>query len=360
MKRNYGIDFLRLLSMFMVVMLHVLGQGGVLGAAENGGVKYWIVWFLEIASYSAVNCFALISGYVMYRSNARLSKALNLWAQVAFYTIGAAVAVFILKPEVIGWGAVADAIFPVSRTHYWYISAYFGLLLLQPLLNLMISHAEKRMLGTILLTVFVFLAAFPTFLRSDPYLMGGGYSTIWLVVLYLTGAYIHKYEVTEKMKKSAGWLIFGISLLATFGFTMGMEYLPEGISKVFHYALLAYTSPTVVLMALGLLIALSKQSFGKISAGIISWCAPAALGVYLIHTNKLVWKYLLKGFSVSFAGHHWAVMVLLIFATALAIYAVCILMEKLRIWLFQLVKLDRLCQKAEQWIEKLLNKFVPV
>lgn len=27
-KRNYGIDLLRMISMFMVVVLHVLGQGG--------------------------------------------------------------------------------------------------------------------------------------------------------------------------------------------------------------------------------------------------------------------------------------------------------------------------------------------
>ena len=28
--RNYGIDLLRIVSMFMVVLLHTLGQGGIL------------------------------------------------------------------------------------------------------------------------------------------------------------------------------------------------------------------------------------------------------------------------------------------------------------------------------------------
>ena len=37
--RNYGIDALRLLLMFMVCILHTMGQGGVLGALtpEMGG-----------------------------------------------------------------------------------------------------------------------------------------------------------------------------------------------------------------------------------------------------------------------------------------------------------------------------------
>ena len=30
-ERNYGIDLFRMLAMFMVAILHVLGQGGILG-----------------------------------------------------------------------------------------------------------------------------------------------------------------------------------------------------------------------------------------------------------------------------------------------------------------------------------------
>ena len=72
-KRNYGIDALRLISMFMVVVLHVLGQGGVLKAAKNG--QYIISWLLEIIAYCAVNCYAIISGYVGYSDVASFSRA---------------------------------------------------------------------------------------------------------------------------------------------------------------------------------------------------------------------------------------------------------------------------------------------
>jgi surface polysaccharide O-acyltransferase-like enzyme len=55
MKRNYGVDFLRIISMFMVVILHVLGHGGILKQAEPFTTKYWIAWLLEISCYCAVN-----------------------------------------------------------------------------------------------------------------------------------------------------------------------------------------------------------------------------------------------------------------------------------------------------------------
>ena len=43
-KRNYGIDLLRLVAMFLVVVLHVLGQGGVLANVRGGGIKLRGFW----------------------------------------------------------------------------------------------------------------------------------------------------------------------------------------------------------------------------------------------------------------------------------------------------------------------------
>ena len=63
-ERNYGIDLLRILSMFMVVLLHLCGFGGVLSNVKPFSVNYYIAWFLEIVSYCAVDVFALISGFV--------------------------------------------------------------------------------------------------------------------------------------------------------------------------------------------------------------------------------------------------------------------------------------------------------
>ena len=82
--RNMGIDLLRIVSMFLVVFLHVLGRGGVLESAPILSVNYEIAWFIEIAAYCAVNCYALISGYVGIRGHYRYSNLLLLWLRVAF------------------------------------------------------------------------------------------------------------------------------------------------------------------------------------------------------------------------------------------------------------------------------------
>lgn len=75
-RRNYGIDLLRMLSMFMVSVLHVLGQGSVLSASGKIPLNYAFAWFLEISAYCAVNCYALISGYVGVKSRFKYTTSL--------------------------------------------------------------------------------------------------------------------------------------------------------------------------------------------------------------------------------------------------------------------------------------------
>ena len=62
-ERNYGIDLLRIVLMYMVCILHTLGCGGVLAACTEGTTPHKVFWLLEILSYCAVDAFALISGY---------------------------------------------------------------------------------------------------------------------------------------------------------------------------------------------------------------------------------------------------------------------------------------------------------
>ena len=50
--RNYGIDALRILSMLMIVILHVLKHGGVLDSTETFSVEYRTAWFIQICVFA--------------------------------------------------------------------------------------------------------------------------------------------------------------------------------------------------------------------------------------------------------------------------------------------------------------------
>ena len=63
--KHIGIECCRILAMLMICNLHVLGMGGILEKVDSQKDLYYIFAnFLEAFSYSAVNIYILISGYV--------------------------------------------------------------------------------------------------------------------------------------------------------------------------------------------------------------------------------------------------------------------------------------------------------
>ena len=358
MKRNYGIDFLRILSMFMVVVLHTLGKGGILAAAEPNSLKYWVAWWLEIFCYCAVDCFALISGYVMWRSKPHLSKALRLWLQTLFYTSLALVLFFLFKRETVGLWTVVNAVFPITRNHYWYVSAYFGLLILSPLLNTVIANTEKRVLGSVLVAVWLLFCALPHALLSDPYTLKSGYSLMWLSLLYLAGGFISKYDIAAVVKKSWTWLVLGGMVVLTFLSKFVLENFPQHILATKNYGniFISYASPSIVLIGVALLMLCSKLTISKGAAKLIGILAPATLGVYLIHVNQLVWDHIIAGFSARFVQYNCIIMVLMVLLAAAMVYAICTILELLRLKLFKLLQIDKLCTFIETQLTNAFHK----
>lgn len=63
--RNVYMDILKIISMFMVILLHATNFGIQDIKIEIGSINYFIVWNIRIFSMVAVNCFVLISGYFL-------------------------------------------------------------------------------------------------------------------------------------------------------------------------------------------------------------------------------------------------------------------------------------------------------
>ncbi len=66
-KRHAGIELFRIVSMLMVIVLHILAHGGVLLNVRIDSMGGFSIWYMDAMAICAVNCFALISGYVTYR-----------------------------------------------------------------------------------------------------------------------------------------------------------------------------------------------------------------------------------------------------------------------------------------------------
>ena len=79
--RNAGIDLTRILSMYAIIVHHIL----IHGRAMKKYSKYKELVLMNITSFWHVSTYALISGFIGYRSN-KYSNLLYLWLWAIFYT----------------------------------------------------------------------------------------------------------------------------------------------------------------------------------------------------------------------------------------------------------------------------------
>lgn len=330
-ERNYGIDLLRMVAMFLVVILHILGQGGVLGYVYPHTGQYLAGWYLEIAAMASVNLYALISGYVGVHSKFRVTNIVVLWLQVFFYSFGIAALFAIIRPELCSSADLVEYAFPVITRKYWYFSAYFCLFLFIPLLNAGVNALSKQTLKRIVIAmvlVFSVASSAAKEMSQDPFTLVSGYTGIWLIILYVVGAYIGKYGMWEKVPQPVLPGIF----LGCAALSLAIRVVVRDLTETAYIVkfLTSFISPFVVLGSIALLLFFSRLQYGKIAKKVIAFLSPAAFGVYIIHVHPLIWDHVMKNRFTFIAELSPLAFTGVVLLCAFGVYLGCSLLDLLR------------------------------
>lgn len=354
-KRNYNIDLFRIIAAFLVTVLHVLGQGGILKSTSPNETNYWIAWFLEICSYCAVNCFVLISGYVMVNKTVKAKNIIGLWLQVLFYSLLITILFFVFLPETRSIKNLVLAVIPILGRQWWYVSSYFALFFLIPFLNIAINHISQQTYKKFLLLLLLGVCCLDCFFPRDPFNLNNGYSAIWLIIVYLFGAYIRKYDISEKITSFKCIIGFFAMIVLTFLSKVAIWFLTKSLfgQAFFEDTFISYISITILLSAIFLFLFCLKIKINNTVSKLIGFVSPATLGIYLIHVHPLVFKFLIKDAFVSFATKSPIIMILCVAAASLSIFVLCTIIELLRIQIFKLLKVSKL----SEFIARKINDF---
>ncbi|MCM1103117.1 MAG: acyltransferase [Clostridium sp.] len=344
-ERNMGVELLRIVSMLMVVILHILGQGGVLAGVEDApdSARYAATYLLESGAYMAVNCYALISGYVGAEHPFRYARLFEMQARVLFYTVFITAGFCIALPELFGVTLLKNAVFPAMTGQYWYYTAYFGLMLFLPALQCMVAHLSKVQFRNLVVGTVLLFSVLPMLFVSDLFQTAQGYSLLWLAALYLIGAYLKKYGLPFLTKPLPAFLVYLLSVLAAWGIQTA-EARGSGIPLPNQ---LVYTSPAMLLAGVSLLTAFAALRLPAPVRKAAAVCAPLSFSVYLIHAHPLVWTHLFEGRFASLAALPFYGLVPAVIGAAAAIYAVCALIDAVRAWLFRVIRVRAGCERLE-------------
>ena len=349
--RNSGVDLLKSLSMFLVVLLHINTAGGALGGSVPDSAQWWIADLAQSASYCCVNCFALITGFLMTGRAFRPGRIVSSWMQVAFYSVVTAAAWYILMPGQIEPEFVTSAFFPVLNSSYWYFTAYFVMFFFTPFLNAMVNALDRHGRKMLLAAIFVFMSLLPTVNPLPIMPLACGYSAIWLSALYLVGACVK----LDKLYERAGIKFFALVYFAS----VAVMLLWQVCDREGGMLLVDYLSPTVIACSVALLCAFCRLRVPDRLAGTAKFLSSTSFGVYLIHSSPFIWSNCIVG-SFSFIGGLSPALVLPYeFGYAAAIYAACTLIEYLRQLLFKLCRLDRLAAVIARLLDRALLREEP-
>lgn len=351
--RQYGIDFLKIISMLMIVLLHILNHGGVLKELNSFSAQYAAAHFLQCMAVCAVNVYVMISGYLYVEKDFKLQNIVRLWITVLFYSVTLPL-LLKFSGQDIGIKTILSGFFPILRSQYWFFTQYFALFFMIPVLNWVIKN--RQLAKRTLITLVLLLAVLPVFaLGKDLFRVSDGYSFIWFIVLYLCGGYIKEYHVDTKISPKGaiiGYIscVFLIWLLEIGTYVIVSEVFGDTrYTEIFVH----YTSPLVLGSAFFLLVLFSKIKFkSTMITSILPTISALTFGVYLIHDNPSIREKLMIGKFVECTGLSWIGLVIHVLSSVLVIFTVCALIEYCRTVLFRYLKINGLAVKIERLVYK--------
>ncbi len=292
--RMANLEALRCVAMMMVVVLHFLGKGNLLGdvTAQDMGSAGTAAWILESFCIVAVNVYMLISGYFLSASSFKLSRLVKLYLQIWFYSVAAG-----MLAVVVGWVPSAETavdthyflslLFPVSMGHYWFMTAYIFLYLLLPFVVKAVQLMNKRQmqiaLGGLLFVFSICKSILPFRLEMD----GQGYDCLWYLCVFLASAYIRKFGVPFLQKKWHCGLLYGLGCMGALGELLCLRqiYLRTGSMGLILKISMEYNHVLTFLAAVGLFGLFLQLRLSGLGARLVTAIAPYTLGVYLLHEN---------------------------------------------------------------------------
>lgn len=364
-ERNYGIEIARIVSMLMIIINHSLNRGGVVYSAQNGTALFYLSWGLMMLVYPAVNIFALISGYVAYSDKKRkvkYSRLAEIWLIAVFYGLLINVFFNAVRPDLVSTSDYIKAVLPISSGTYWYLTAFAGMFLLKPFLDAGLREMSEGTAIKLFVVIFISYSLYNSLIERFGVM--GGFSVLWIVLLYIMGAIIKKCRIGENVKKlsfMAGIVFFYFLTFIIFIIITNNSEAINGILgylnlsvKPDFFASITYASPTILLMAILSLLLFSRIKVGKIGQKVLYIIAPTVFSAYIINCHGLIWNYVINNFFVEIINNSALYILYRVIVFSVGFLLVSIMIDYLRVKLFEVIRI----RKGLEWVEKKINYFV--
>lgn len=326
--RSSNLELFRIITMILIVAHHYVVNSGLL---DRGGPIYSNVSSsrsLFLLIYGAwgkigINCFMLITGYFLCKSNITARKYAKLLLQVMFYRIVIQVIFWITGYAPFTLPEFVKMFIPVTNVGVSFTNAILVFYLFIPFLNILIRNmSEKQHLKILALTGFtyVFMGTVPFFHVIMNYVS-------WFMVLYLISSYIRLYP-KDVFSNQRVWsfMLFGSIFLSIVSVVVCAWISDKlGLEMVYYFVTDSNTFLAVV-------TALSAFMFFKNldmrHSKFINKVAASTFAVLLIHAHsdtmrQWLWVDVLKNTEIFYSNFVYVHALV----SVLAVYIICTVLD---------------------------------
>ena len=342
--RNSNLELFRIITMLIIVALHYVVNSGLMPVIWDNypSTKSLFLLLFGWGGKTGINCFVLITGYFMCTSNISLRKFLKLFLAYYLYKV-IFFSIFVLS----GYADptpkfVIKYLMPIRSVATGFVSCYLVFFCFIPFLNILIKGMTKRQHQLLLGLCLLVFSVFPNILIKVSY----SYVS-WFMVIYLIGSYLRLYPPQWSLNSkrvSVGLAVsLALSCLSVWGGAQAFSMIGKNLS---YFFVADSNKPLAVVTAVFAFLFFKNLKLGYNK--VINTIAASAFGVLLIHANSDTMRQWLWKDTLDNAGHFDGNIYLHAIVSVLAVYAICTLIDFLRIQLLE--------KPFFKWFDKMQDK----
>lgn len=352
-KRQSNIELLRIIAMILIVAHHFSVHGGfVFSASEVTLNKLWIQ-FIQIGGKIGVNIFVLISGYFLINvKSTKISKILKLWIQIFTYSVALYIIFLVAEIEQFGIKKTINHIFPITFSEWWFASTYFVLYLIFPYLNKLLISLDKKTYQKLIVLTTICWCLIPTIFNTSYQ----SNNLIWFMYLYSIAGYIKLHITNNKISSKKSIIIALILIAVIFLSAVVCDFIGIKIPYIRKYTTIFFGMQKLPLMLASLFLFVGFLKINIKSNKVINTIATATFGVYLIHDNNYVRKFLWKNVFKNTIFSNNVFLIPYSIGVIIFVFLTCTLIELFRIHILEKHYIKYI-DNISKYINKCINKF---
>jgi surface polysaccharide O-acyltransferase-like enzyme len=257
--------------------------------------------------------------------------------------------------------------FPILFQKYWYFTKYFGMYLFLPVINKGIEGLTRSELRIVVISIIFIFIVLKDILnpKHDIFVLFGGYSVMWFLIYYLTGAYFGKFKIDFKGIKKIFLCIkcvfvFYLSTYLCFYFSNSSldnsksHFKMNSIKILRHLFVLRINSVPMILQSISITLLLTQLNYNKYLTKIITFLGPLTFGIYLIHQHPIIKDNIVRRLFIKDSYNLSLYNVIkLVLIRGIKIIVFCFIIDYLRHILFTFLRFRKICIFLENCIYKI-------